>query len=1053
MTNVAPKSQIGFLPFCFLSITWCGYAYYISQKLASLPFGMVLLNVLIFAIPIALSGAYSIAINQTRTVSFYRQGGWVYWLFSRRFIKNMLWIVWALITSFITLILFVSYSKIDWLALVILIPIYWLVLDKSRQFLETEIKKGYVLTNYSIIWARWVCLVVMVIFYAVIIKYFDEQTSYLSLINTVTEHQKVIMEESGSLTVRLALEISTFKNGFQSWMIQHLGQFGEIWPLLLKAMGGVVIFFSATSTFSSFVIHQHEYRRIFGPISDDDVPAPLIKKTIALSSAAITFFLLFICLRPTFYIEKTIFAHPEWLEAIHATEAQIYNYAEQIDNNFYKPDTVKKIQAINLIALGKMSDPNLRSVLESSIDKAFDLMVANVDGYLDEYYSLTAEYVRLLSIGAIESEMKSQLVNYLSKGDVAKKLTDDIEQVLATNRFIDDERQTAVKKILDENKLPNNLPNLKILKSVSLKDAFSMPDYILGATEFKQRLIAGGLVATGIGTAVTAKVMSKGAFKIAAKAISKVAVKKAGAAGTGAVIGGTLGSIVPVFGTALGGAAGALVTGLMFDVGLLKMEELIERKDFKDNIIKGINESRTEFKDKIFKNQTLVTPEDQQLIAKAEQGNANAQFQVGLKYQNGEGVEKDNTKAVDWYQKSAEQGNSDAQANLGAMYQYGFGVEKSDSEALSWFRKSADQGNSSGQNLLGVMYFMGAGIQKNDSEAVSWFRKSGEQGNSQAQVNLGLIYQKGVGVEKNDAEAVSWFRKAAERGNSDAQLNLGAMYQYGTGVEKSNEQAVSWYRKAADQDNSDAQVSLGVMYQNGEGVEQSDEQALLWYQKATVINSKSNVHMLDTRAYKPNFSGFRSIKGVDEYVVAESKNTEIFKREEGGSFFHKWVEFSEEANYKFNVALSDLRYDMNGDTLVFTVPKVDLSLPVATDSSTYNDKCKGKTGPFTVKDSSCNLPGFKDLLEKLTVDKTSILQNRGEARKVTVYEAAAKSLADNFNEFAKNNDKDVYYKNIAVIFSDEPYQPKRKFNYNQNYCGKESCKEVLFGNGRILTVH
>ena len=244
------------------------------------------------------------------------------------------------------------------------------------------------------------------------------------------------------------------------------------------------------------------------------------------------------------------------------------------------------------------------------------------------------------------------------------------------------------------------------------------------------------------------------------------------------------------------------------------------------------------------------------------------------------------------------------------------------------------------------------------------------------------------------------------------------------------------------------------MYQKGEGVEQSDEKALFWYQKATVISSKSNVRMFDTRTYKPNFSGFKSMKEVDEYVVAESKNIEVFRREETSSVSHIWVEFSEEAYYKYNVALSTLKYNMDGDTLLFTVPKLKLSFPVATNSFTFKDKCKGKIWPFpTAKDSSCKLPGFKEPLETLTVQKTSVLQQRGEARKETAYEMAAKSLADNFNAFAKNNDKEIFYKNIAVVFADEPHQLRRVFNYNKNYCGKELCKEVLLGNGRILTVH
>jgi TPR repeat protein len=1085
MTTTESKSQIGFWPFMVISMAWYGYAYYVSQSLATQVFGLVFLNVFIFAIPIALSGAYSLAVNQARTVSFYRQGGWAYWLFSRRFIKALLWITWSLVTSFLMLVLFVSYSKIDWVGLAALIPIYWIIQTKSRHFLASELKKGYVLTNYSITWARWICLVIVLIFYGVLIIYFDEPSSYRPLLDTVIEQQKVIVQDTGSLTVRFALEISTFKDGFQLWMIQHLGQFGKIWPQLLGILGGVIIFFNATATLSSFVIHQNEYRRIFGPITDDDVPAPLFRKTIALSSAIVTFFLLFICLPLTAAIEESIHAHPDWLYSIQTTETQLYTYAEQIDNKFYKSDTIKKIQAKNLIALGKMSDPNLRAVLEGSIDKAFDQMEANVDDYLDWYYSLGADVARLANLmtGKIETNMKVELEKRLNKGEVTQKLSDGISQLLAINKTIDDERQTAVKKILEENNLPNDGSKVNITQSMSLKDMFSMPDYILGATDFNNRLATDGLVATGIGAAVITKVISKGVFKVAAKALSKVALNEAGAAGPGALIGGAVGSIIPVVGTAVGAAAGAIIAGIFLDKGILMLEELTDRKDFKDKIIAGIRESKAEFKDKIFKNQPLTSPEDQQVIAKAEQGDAVAQVSLGLKYQNGDGVEKNDKVAVEWYRKAADQGNSDAQANLGGMYQNGTGVDKSNEQAVFWYRKSADQGNASGENLLGVMSVIEAEpkikkaeTKKDDKEvaaklreeanllfkeAVSWFRKSADQGNSQAQLNLGVMYQKGFGTEENNEQAVSnneqavsWFRKSAEQDNSDAQLNLGAMYQNGAGVEKSNEQAVSWYRKSAEQDNRDAQVSLGVMYQNGEGVEQSDEKALFWYQKSTVINSKSNVHLFDTRAYKPNFSGLSSLKGVDEYVVAESKNTEIFQGEKRNSFIHIWVEISEEAYYKYNVALSTLRYDMEGETLVFTVPKLNLSLPVATNSSTYKDKCKGKVWPFpTAKDSSCKLPGFKEPLETLTVQKTSVLQQRGEARKETAYEMAAKSLADNFNAFAKNNDKEIFYKNIAVVFADEPHQLRRVFNYNKNYCGKELCKEVLLGNGRILTVH
>ena len=73
----------------------------------------------------------------------------------------------------------------------------------------------------------------------------------------------------------------------------------------------------------------------------------------------------------------------------------------------------------------------------------------------------------------------------------------------------------------------------------------------------------------------------------------------------------------------------------------------------------------------------------------AEQGDAEAQYNLGCRYANGNGVAKDYVEAVKWYRKAAEQGNADAQYNLGTCYDYGTGVAKDEVEAVKWYRKAA----------------------------------------------------------------------------------------------------------------------------------------------------------------------------------------------------------------------------------------------------------------------------------------------------------------------------------------------------------------------------
>jgi len=216
----------------------------------------------------------------------------------------------------------------------------------------------------------------------------------------------------------------------------------------------------------------------------------------------------------------------------------------------------------------------------------------------------------------------------------------------------------------------------------------------------------------------------------------------------------------------------------------------------------------------------------------AEQGDVNGQINLGTMYFNGFGVDKDYSKAVEWYRKSAEQGDVNGQINLGAMYLNGFGVDKDYSEAVKWFQKSADQGDASGQFHLAYMYSQGKGVFKSDSDAVEWLKKSAEQGNAEGEFFLGLMYSEGKGIYKDDSEAVKWYRKSAEKGYAIAQNALGLAYLLGKVVDKNYSEAVEWFRKSAEQGDADGQNNLGYMYFNGFGVDKDYSKAAEWYRKS-----------------------------------------------------------------------------------------------------------------------------------------------------------------------------------------------------------------------------
>ena len=118
--------------------------------------------------------------------------------------------------------------------------------------------------------------------------------------------------------------------------------------------------------------------------------------------------------------------------------------------------------------------------------------------------------------------------------------------------------------------------------------------------------------------------------------------------------------------------------------------------------------------------------------------------------------------------KAAEQGQADAQTNLGVMYYNGEGVVKNAQEAVKWWLKAAEQGNAEAQYYLGLMYDNGVGLVKNFQEAVKWYRKAAEQGQADSQFSLGLMYVTGEGVVKNFTTAYAWFLLAKFNGYEKA---------------------------------------------------------------------------------------------------------------------------------------------------------------------------------------------------------------------------------------------------------------------------------------------
>jgi len=96
-------------------------------------------------------------------------------------------------------------------------------------------------------------------------------------------------------------------------------------------------------------------------------------------------------------------------------------------------------------------------------------------------------------------------------------------------------------------------------------------------------------------------------------------------------------------------------------------------------------------------------------------------------------------EAAKWYSKPAEQGNAAAQNSLGLLYEHGRGVPRNETEAARWYRKAAEAGDRGAQNNLGILHAKGQGVPQDDVQAHMWLSLAAVQGEANADKNRDVV--------------------------------------------------------------------------------------------------------------------------------------------------------------------------------------------------------------------------------------------------------------------------------------------------------------------------
>ncbi|MBI2719674.1 MAG: SEL1-like repeat protein [Rhizobiales bacterium] len=229
----------------------------------------------------------------------------------------------------------------------------------------------------------------------------------------------------------------------------------------------------------------------------------------------------------------------------------------------------------------------------------------------------------------------------------------------------------------------------------------------------------------------------------------------------------------------------------------------------------------------------------------ANQGLPEAQYEMGLAYQLGQGVPKDEQQSQIWYRKAiaqwtrkaVEHADTAAMVQIGLMYEIGRGVAKDEAEALKWYERAARLGNPSAEYEVGIAYLDGKIAEQDGLTALEWLTKAADQGHDLAAWRLGGMYEAGTGVPADFSRALAWYRRAAEDGDFFLlPEQLADRYYYGKGVSVDYAEAARWYIVAATKGLSNYH-RLGEMYERGQGVPQDDREAARWYLQAAIEGS------------------------------------------------------------------------------------------------------------------------------------------------------------------------------------------------------------------------
>lgn len=562
------KISMLFIKFLFAFILLYLLSVFISY------FGMVVyaFSVILISAPVILHNAARFSLKKEIKLIEFEKTKKLYKFLSGKTIGYIIIIIFGVTLGFIIPVRIYLFSSIEFLCLIIIFPLLIIA-----RFISTKLVLSIYNDKFAPYKIETLSYILTSFFTAVI---FPILTYYLK---DISFHIPFLDNEISSLEYNYAAYmigslLEVFDNLSYTILNAEVIRTAPLWVFLMALIivsGGGFVFYGIVSFISFFFIKKENLEKVFKS------PAKSNEEKINKFLTAFIITLLTIFIYPSIFAAVTYIAAAKQELVTNTIKANTVA-VEVINGVMYKEGTLNQMQIAADIAYGATKDEII-----ASVNKMYDDMVLNTEKYLDWYYSLSAEYGRLFKLitGSIEEYMENKL-----KEKLMDNITKEVDLDIAEKNI--EKLRNNITNILETNKITKKDALYDVVTEVNVEDIYALAE-VEPILDIKKRFIAstgGGLAAGAIVGTIASKVAAKTGFKTAAKAAAKAAAGKMASAAAGVAAG----VVSSVFTSPLGGAAIGTATGVAIDKGLLKLEEIVKRDEYKKEITSSIEENRNQ---------------------------------------------------------------------------------------------------------------------------------------------------------------------------------------------------------------------------------------------------------------------------------------------------------------------------------------------------------------------------------------------------------------------------------------------------------------------------